>query len=415
MTVARRIKDAIRETTRPHGLGRRRAEQVPRQDRLGLEEAGRPDRRRARTGRGVPAAAAGRRALGRRPGDRAAPARGRHRQGRAAPRRRSRRCSSGRSAARPTGSCSSRTGSTIGPSSRTGRRSRRAPRTRSPQDLIDLDAHQGRDRADGGGRRRLAGAPRALRADGDDQGALLRLHDHHAQPLARSRPPAIATTSSAARWTCWRGPRPAAGRCGCSASRSTTCATSPGEIRRAPRPTPPAAVRRRRTRLTGGCQVRRRHIGGSCSRIHARQPSTCGLQLRQAVGEAVVARVDEHELLRLAGDALEQPVVGRRHVLVDLRLQHAQRHRRDRRDELLRREHRLVRVLLRDPAREIGPPPAEFGRRRQAPSSSRRSPRAGSAGRPRPARPAPRLPTPPRRMTGGVTSFFSARKRKRLS
>ena len=36
---------------RPHGVGRRRAEQVPREDRLGLEEARRPDRDRARARR----------------------------------------------------------------------------------------------------------------------------------------------------------------------------------------------------------------------------------------------------------------------------------------------------------------------------------------------------------------------------
>ena len=54
---------------RPHRLGRRRAEQVPGQDRLGLAEARRPHRDRARARRGVPAGAAGGGAVGRRAGD----------------------------------------------------------------------------------------------------------------------------------------------------------------------------------------------------------------------------------------------------------------------------------------------------------------------------------------------------------
>ena len=49
-----------------HGVGRRRAQQVPREDRVGVAQAGRPHRDRARARRVVPAAAAGRRALGRR-------------------------------------------------------------------------------------------------------------------------------------------------------------------------------------------------------------------------------------------------------------------------------------------------------------------------------------------------------------
>ena len=52
--VARRLKERIREETAAHRLGRRRAEQVPREDRLGLEEARRPDRDRPRARRGLP-------------------------------------------------------------------------------------------------------------------------------------------------------------------------------------------------------------------------------------------------------------------------------------------------------------------------------------------------------------------------
>ena len=69
------------------GLGRRRAEQISGEDRLGLEEAGRPDRDQPGARRAVPAAAPGRRALGRRPGHGTQAASARHR----APRRRARR------------------------------------------------------------------------------------------------------------------------------------------------------------------------------------------------------------------------------------------------------------------------------------------------------------------------------------
>ena len=66
MTVAKRIKALIRERTELDGVGGRRAEQVPREDRVGVEEAGRPDGDRAGTRRALPAEAAGGRAVGRR-------------------------------------------------------------------------------------------------------------------------------------------------------------------------------------------------------------------------------------------------------------------------------------------------------------------------------------------------------------
>ena len=66
--VARRLKERIRAETRTDGVGRRRAEQVSRENCVGLEEAGRPDRHQPRPRRAVPAAAARRRALGRRSG-----------------------------------------------------------------------------------------------------------------------------------------------------------------------------------------------------------------------------------------------------------------------------------------------------------------------------------------------------------
>ena len=55
VTVARRLKDADQGRHRPHRVGRRRAEQVPRQDRVGMEEARRADGGRARARRDVPA------------------------------------------------------------------------------------------------------------------------------------------------------------------------------------------------------------------------------------------------------------------------------------------------------------------------------------------------------------------------
>ena len=77
--VAQRLKVDDPEGDRADGVGGRRAEQVPREDRVGLEEARRPHGDRAGAGRALPAEAAGRRAVGRRPGHRGAAARARHR------------------------------------------------------------------------------------------------------------------------------------------------------------------------------------------------------------------------------------------------------------------------------------------------------------------------------------------------
>ena len=60
---------------RPDGVGRGRAQQVPRQDRLGLAEARRAHRHRARARRALPARARRRRAVGRGSGHRGAAAR----------------------------------------------------------------------------------------------------------------------------------------------------------------------------------------------------------------------------------------------------------------------------------------------------------------------------------------------------
>ena len=68
-------------------VGRRRAEQVSRQDRVGLAETRRADGDRAGAHRVVPAGPARRRAVGRRAEDRGAAARARHRQTRGRPAR----------------------------------------------------------------------------------------------------------------------------------------------------------------------------------------------------------------------------------------------------------------------------------------------------------------------------------------
>ena len=59
--------------------------------------------------------------------------------------------------------------------------------------------------------------------DGHDQGALLRLHDHHAQPHAASTDPQRRRRSRCGPCRSSIGPTPADGRFACSASASTTC------------------------------------------------------------------------------------------------------------------------------------------------------------------------------------------------
>ena len=78
MTVARRLKDGDSRAHRSDGVGRRRAQQVPREDRLRLAEARRAHRDRAGARRALPARARRRRAVGRRPGHRPQAAGARH-------------------------------------------------------------------------------------------------------------------------------------------------------------------------------------------------------------------------------------------------------------------------------------------------------------------------------------------------
>ena len=128
---ARGSKGRIRDETRLTASAGVAPEQVPRQDRVGLEEARRADRDRARARRALPAGAADRRLLGRRAGD-----------GRRALRERGidklvdvRTIAADelrRSSAAWRRGCSSwHKASTTGRSSPTGKPSRRAARTRS--------------------------------------------------------------------------------------------------------------------------------------------------------------------------------------------------------------------------------------------------------------------------------------------
>ena len=113
-SVAQRLKVEIKERDRPDRVGGRRAEQVPREDRVGVEEAGRPDGDRARARRALPAEAAGGRAVGRRARDGRAAARAWHRSAGRRPHGRSGGAARGGRQPAPTGCASSRRASTIG-------------------------------------------------------------------------------------------------------------------------------------------------------------------------------------------------------------------------------------------------------------------------------------------------------------
>ena len=101
--IAARLRRDVQRAGRPADHRRRGADEVPGQGRERRRQAERPPGRRARPGARVPAAAAGRAALGRRPGDgrqAARPRRRDRRPGRGARRGRARRrCSAGRSGA----------------------------------------------------------------------------------------------------------------------------------------------------------------------------------------------------------------------------------------------------------------------------------------------------------------------------
>ena len=194
---------------RTHGVGRRRAEQVPREDRVGLEEAGRPDRYCSRAGRAVPAAAAGRRAVGRRPGDR--------------PSACATAASSGSSTfARPirpvlreaVGSQSDwlrRLADGVDDRPVEPHRATKSSGTENTysEDLTDDPRDATGGRRDGAGCGGLAGAQGAALPDGDDQSALLGLHHDHAEPFANCRRRETPTKSRSARWRSSIGPEAA--------------------------------------------------------------------------------------------------------------------------------------------------------------------------------------------------------------
>ena len=184
MRVARRLKDADPGGDAPDRLGGRRAEQVPREDRLGLEEAGRPHRDRARAHGGVPREAAGGRAVGRRAEDGRAPARDRLSE--------SRRREGGRRLSPPARRRE------LGRVSRPPRTRRRRPargagpdpKSVSTEDTFTRGPRRRRRDADdrgvhGAARRGVPRREAAPRADRDAEGAVRGLHDRDAQRHAR--------------------------------------------------------------------------------------------------------------------------------------------------------------------------------------------------------------------------------------
>ena len=189
-------------------LGRRRAEQVPRQGRLRLEEAGRPDRDQPRARRAVPPAAARGRAVGRRA--------------------RSPRASCARAASSGSSTCARPTSSVLreavgsladwlrqlaaGIDDRPVVPHRDAKSSGSENTYPD-GSHRSRrdsrrDCRDGGTRGRLAGAQDAAGAHGDHQGPLLGFHHRHAQSDRRRRR-ATRAESPRAPCGCSTRPRPA--------------------------------------------------------------------------------------------------------------------------------------------------------------------------------------------------------------
>ena len=181
VTVARRLKQQVREATRLTVSAGVAPNKFLAEDRLRLEEAGRPDGHRAGARRGVPPEAAGRRAVGRRAEDRGASC--------APP------ASSSWSTSAPGRGRADRAGRQHGRlAARARRRRRRAPRraaSRNEVERIGEHLHRGPDRPrhhpvrgrqDGRGRGALAREAGHAGADGDAEGALQGLPHHHAQP-----------------------------------------------------------------------------------------------------------------------------------------------------------------------------------------------------------------------------------------
>ncbi len=214
-TVARRLKAAHPRGDTAHGVRRCGAEQVPGEDRVGLEEAGRADGDQPRSCRAVPAEASGRRALGRRAGDCTEAAR--------------RAESNVSSICAP--STSAELHKTVGSLADwllqlahgiddrpvVPNRSSKSSGSERTYDEDLTDATRVRDEV---GRMamqacELARAAIALREDGHAEGPLLRFHDDHAQPLGAADPGRRGDCGTRAS-NCSTGPTRAAVRCGCS-------------------------------------------------------------------------------------------------------------------------------------------------------------------------------------------------------
>src|SRR6185503_6579649 len=167
-------------------VGRRGAEQVPGEDRLGLAQARRPHRDRARAHGELPAEAAGRGAVGRRAGDGEEAARDRRHAARRYP----------LDGYRNTAAYRRQPGRLAGAAFA---RQRRAQRRAAPRDQVHLERdhlRQGperpaRDQPAGAaprrGSRAIAAEARPARPHGHAQGALFQLHHRHAQPHHRVR------------------------------------------------------------------------------------------------------------------------------------------------------------------------------------------------------------------------------------
>ncbi len=224
VTVAQRIKQAIHETTGLTASAGVAPEQVPRQDRVGLEEARRADRDRARAHRIVSPGSARRRAVGRRvqgPRSGFAPTASSELvdvRAQSLDALRDRRRQLGASG------CSTwRCGHDDRPVEPNHERKSCGSECTYEKDLTDLDEIGRRNRRDGPRRRALAGQARDLRAHGRDQSALRRLHDHHAQSQrSRARRAMKTRIATRARGPARTRPTPAAGRFACSASACTT-------------------------------------------------------------------------------------------------------------------------------------------------------------------------------------------------
>ena len=206
---------------RADGVGRRRAEQVPGEDRVGVEEAGRPHGHRARAGRAVPPEAAGGCAVGGRPGDRRAASRTRDRASWSTSEPPTRRCCARPSAAAPTGCGGSPRESTTARWSRTAKRKSSGSENTFASDLTDLNEirreidEMARDGAGWLAKKALLCRTVTIKVRYSDFTTVTR-QPHGARPVT-------PRTSRTGRSRCSTRRRPGPARYDCSARASTTC------------------------------------------------------------------------------------------------------------------------------------------------------------------------------------------------